>query len=84
MEKEINIGENGVKNENLRKNVCLKLYKAFHFALKKFALSEYEIKTICLYIEKQGRIIDSSMNGKYKEFIKNIFKKISFDKLISN
>ena len=79
MEKELKNGENGVKNENLRKNVCLKLYKAFHFALKKFALSEDEIKTICLYIEKQGRIIDNSMNEKYKEFIENVFKKISFD-----
>ena len=87
MEKEIKNGENGekgVKNENLRKNVCLKLYKAFHFALKKFDFTECEIKTICLYIERQGRIIDSSMNEKYKEFIENVFKKISLDKLISN
>lgn len=66
------------------KNVCLKLYKAFHFGLKKLKLDDNEIKDICLYIEKQGRIIDNSMTNKYKEFIENVLKKISTEKIISN
>jgi hypothetical protein len=77
IEEEIKEGETEVKNELLRKNVCLKLYKALHFAFKNLELKECEIKNICLYIEKQGRAIDSSMNEKYREFIENIFKKIS-------
>jgi hypothetical protein len=60
--------------------VCLKLYKALNFALKIRNLKENEIKNICLYIETQGRIIDSSMTNKYKEFIENFFKKISNEK----
>lgn len=77
-------GEKDIKNECLRKNVCLKLYKAFHFGLKKLKLDDNEIKDICLYIEKQGRIIDNSMTNKYKEFIENVLKKISTEKIISN
>lgn len=73
-----------IKNENLRKNVCLKLYKALHFAFKKFDFKEGEIKNICLYLERKGRILDSSMNDKYKEYIENIFKRISLDKIGSN
>ena len=85
IEEELKEGKIEIKNESLRKNVCLKLYKAFLFAFKKFELKECEIKVICLYIEKQGRIIDCSMNDKYKEFIENIFKKISSEKTtISN
>lgn len=85
IEKELKEGEIEVKNELLRKNVCLKLYKAFIFAFKKFDLKECEVKAICLYIEKQGRILDCSMNDKYKEFIENIFRKISSEKtMISN
>ena len=77
IEEDVKEGEKEVKNELLRKNVCLKLYKALHFAFKNLELKECEIKNICLYIEKQGRTIDSSMNEKYREFIENIFKKIS-------
>ena len=77
IEEEIKEGDIEIKNELLRKNVCLKLYKALHFAFKNLELKECEIKNICLYIEKQGRAIDSSMNEKYREFIENIFKKIS-------
>ena len=77
-------GEKDIKNECLRKNVCLKLYKALHFGLKKLKLDDNEIKDICLYIEKQGRIIDNSMTNKYKEFIENVLKKISTEKIISN
>lgn len=77
IENENKEGEIEVKNEYLRKNVCLKLYKALNFAFKNFDLKECEIKNICLYIEKQGRIIDCTMNEKYKEFIENTFKKIS-------
>ena len=77
IEEEVKEGEKEVKNELLRKNVCLKLYKALHFAFKNLELKECETKNICLYIEKQGRTIDSSMNEKYREFIENIFKKIS-------
>lgn len=69
-----------IKNSYLRKMVCLKLYKALNFALKNLNLEENEIKSICLYIEAQGRIIDSSMTYKYKEFIENVFKKISNEK----
>ena len=75
-----NYGNIDVKNNYLRKMVCLKLYKALNFALKNLNLKENEIKNICLYIETQGRIIDSSMTNKYKEFIENIFKKISNEK----
>lgn len=86
IEEEMKENENEieVRNEYLRKNVCLKLYKAFHFAFKKFSLQEKEIKSICLYLEKQGRLIDNSMNEKYKEFIENIFKKISNEKIKTN
>ena len=73
-----------IKNRYLRKMVCLKLYKALHFALKNLELDESQIKIICLYIEIQGRILDTSMSVKYKEFIENILKKISVDKIISN
>ena len=73
-----------IKNRYLRKMVCLKLYKALHFALKNLELDENQIKIICLYIEIQGRILDTSMSVKYKEFIENILKKISVDKIISN
>ena len=81
IENEIKGGKDEVKNEYLRKNVCLKLYKAFSFALKNFGLQECEIKNICLFIEKKGRIIDNSMNDKYKEFIEDILKKISSEKI---
>lgn len=84
IEQEIKENEMTVKNEYLRKNVCLKLYKALHFAFKKFSLQENEIKSICLYLEKQGRLIDNSMNEKYKEYIENIFKKISNEKIKTN
>ena len=77
IEEEIKEGETEVKNYFLRKSVCLKLYKALHFAFKNLELKESEIKNICLYIEQQGRAIDSSMKEKYKEYIENIFKKIS-------
>ena len=73
-----------IKNSYLRKMVCLKLYKALHFALKNLELDENQIKIICLYIEIQGRILDTSMGVKYKEFIESILKKISADKIISN
>ena len=68
-----------IRNYYLRKMVCLKLYKALKFALKNFNLNSNEIKEICLYFENKGRIIDSSMTNKYKEFIQNVLKKISSD-----
>ena len=52
--------------------------------VKKNGEDDNEIKDICLYIEKQGRIIDNSMTNKYKEFIENVLKKISTEKIISN
>ena len=70
-----------VKNNYLRKMVCLKLYKALNFALKNFNLEDDEIKHICMYIEIQGRILDSSMTNKYKEFIENILKRISLQNI---
>ena len=85
MENDIENNKNiEIKNRYLRKMVCLKLYKALHFALKNFSLNEEQIKHICLYIETQGRILDLSMGAKYKEFIETILKKISSDKIISN
>ena len=85
MENDIETNKNiEIKNRYLRKMVCLKLYKALHFALKNFALDEKQIKHICLYIEIQGRILDMSMGQKYKEFIETILKGISVDKMISN
>ena len=66
-----------VKNNYLRRIVCLKLYKALIFGLKYFNLKKSDIKIICLYIELQGRIIDNTMSNKYKEFIDNKFKNIS-------
>ena len=70
-----------IKNNYLRKMVCLKLYKALHFALKNFDLDEDQIKHICLYIEIQGRLLDMTMGIKYKEFIENILKRISAEKI---
>ena len=85
MENDIENNKNiEIKNRYLRKMVCLKLYKALHFALKNFSLNEEQIKHICLYIETQGRILDLSMGAKYKEFIETILKKISSDKITSN
>ena len=85
MENEIENNKNiEIKNCYLRKMVCLKLYKALHFALKNFALDEEQIKHICLYIEIQGRILDISMGLKYKEFIETVLKRISVDKILSN
>ena len=66
-----------IKNNYLRRNVCLKLFKALNFGLKNFNLKENDIKIICLYIETQARIVDNSMTNKYKEFIENIIKNIS-------
>ena len=68
-----------IKNNYLRKMVVLKLFKALCFALKNFHLEKNEIKQICLYIEIHGRIIDGAMTNKYKEFIENIMKKISYE-----
>ena len=73
-----------IKNKYLRKMVCLKLYKALHFALKNFDLDEDQIKHICLYIEIQGRLLDMSMGIKYKEFIENVLKRISVEKILTN
>ena len=70
-------GDIEIRNYYLRKMVCLKLYKALKFALKNFNLDKNEIKAICLYFENKGRIIDSTMTYKYKEFIQNVLKKIS-------
>ena len=85
MENEIKNNKNiEIKNRYLRKMVCLKLYKALHFALKKFELEEEQIKQICLYIEIKGRMLDASMGIKYKQFIETILKRISVDKILSN
>ena len=85
MENEIENNKNiEIKNCYLRKMVCLKLYKALHFALKNFELDENQIKHICLYLEIQGRILDISMGLKYKEFIETVLKRISVDKILSN
>jgi len=82
MENEIECNKNiKIKNGYLRKMVCLKLYKALHFALKNFELDENQIKHICLYIEIQGRILDESMGIKYKEFIETVLKRISANKI---
>ncbi len=66
-----------VKKESLRKNVCLKLYKAFKFSLKHLNLKDNDIRNICLIIEKKGRMLDNSMDAKYKKYIENILKKLS-------
>ena len=85
LEKEIkNNGNIKIKNNYLRKMVCLKLYKALKFALKNFNLEKNEIKQICLYIENQGRTFDSSMTNKYKEYIENVLKKISHENKLNN
>ena len=61
----------------LKKNVCIKLYKALSFALKKLNFSTNEVKKICLYIEKKARSQDNNMGIKYKDYVKNILKKLS-------
>ena len=66
-----------IKNNYLRKMVCLKLYKALSFSLKDFHLDKNDIQNICIYLEFRARVIDESMTIKYKEFIENIFKKVS-------
>lgn len=68
-----------IKNKYLRKMVCLKLFKALNYGLKNYNLKENDIKSLCLYIEIQARIIDNSMTNKYKEFIENIIKNISYE-----
>ena len=68
-----------IKNKYLRKMVCLKLFKALNFGLKNYNLKENDIKIICLYIETQARIVDNSITNKYKDFIENIIKNISFE-----
>ena len=72
----------GVKKENSRKNVCLKLYKAFKFALKRLNMKDSDIRNICLYIEQKGRMLDNSMSDQYKKYIGNILKKLSSQKMI--
>ena len=71
-----------VQKENLRKNVCLKLYKAFKFALKRLNMKDSDIRNICLYIEQKGRMQDNSMSAQYKKYIGNILKKLSSQKMI--
>jgi len=62
----------------LRKNVCVKLYKAFRFLFKKYKINERKIKYFCKYIENKARIIDCEMGIQYKEYILSILKKLSF------
>ena len=80
--KSLNINETGKitsvdEKLLLRKHACLKLYKAFSFALRKLNFNINEVKNICLYIENKARVQDNSMETKYKDYIKNILKKIS-------
>ena len=66
-----------VKKYELRKNVLMKLFKAFNIIFKKYKLSKKQIQNWCLNVEYIGRVIDSSMSTQYKLFILNLLKKIS-------
>ena len=69
--------EINIKNDYLRKNACLKLYKAFTFIFKKYNIKDIKIKQLCRIIESKGRQIDNNMGSTYKEYIINILKNLT-------
>ena len=76
----INVNDNieiNIKNDYLRKNACLKLYKAFTFIFKKYNIKDIKIKKLCRIIENRGRQIDNNMGSTYKEYIINILKNLT-------
>ena len=66
-----------IKNNYLRKNACLKLYKAFKFIFKKYYIKDKKIKHLCRIIENRARQIDINMGNTYKEYIINILKHLT-------
>ena len=75
-----NVNDNreiNIKNDYLRKNACLKLYKAFTFIFKKYNIKDIKIKQLCRIIENRGRQIDNNMGSTYKEYIINILKNLT-------
>ena len=74
---ESNNDELGVNNNYLRKNACIKLYKAFSFLFKKFKLKDSKIKQFCKYIENKARRMDYEMGVLYKEYIINVLKNLT-------
>ena len=72
-----NNNELEVQNNYLRKNACVKLFKAFSFLFKKYKLKDSKIKQFCKYIENKARRIDYEMGFLYKESIINILKNLT-------
>ena len=72
-----NNNELEVQNNYLRKNACVKLFKAFSFLFKKYKLKDSKIKQFCKYIENKARRIDYEMGILYKEYIINILKNLT-------
>ena len=66
-----------IKNVYLRKNACLKLYKAFNFIFKKYNIKDIKIKQMCRILENRARQIDYNMGNIYKEYIINILKNLT-------
>lgn len=68
---------NTVQSVYLRKRVCFKLYSVFHVLFSNIDyVKDDDIKTLCLAIEGNARVIDERMSQKYKNYMSNIFKKI--------
>ena len=66
-----------VQSVYLRKRVCFKLYSVFHVLFSNIDyVKDDDIKTLCLAIEGNARVIDERMSQKYKNYMSNIFKKI--------
>lgn len=71
------INTNTVQSVYLRKRVCFKLYSVFHVLFSNIDyVKDDDIKTLCLAIEGNARVIDERMSQKYKNYMSNIFKKI--------
>ena len=66
-----------VKNSYLRKDACLKLYKAFCIIFKDYDIQKNHIKDLCKIIEYNARNQDLDMKSKYKQYIWHILKKMS-------
>ena len=66
-----------VKNSYLRKDACLKLYKAFCIIFKDYDIQKNHIKDLCKIIEYNARNQDLDMKSQYKQYIWHILKKMS-------
>lgn len=71
------INTSRVQSPYLRKRVCFKLYSVFHVLFNNIDyIKDDNIKTLCLAIEGNARVIDERMSQRYKNYMSSIFKKI--------